>query len=228
MIRSLILSFVFVSCLISKVAMVQAQEFDMARIQQVIQENKALDTEKKTANMLIAYSEMMGYLSKDLVSDLASSVKQTLPEVVSLLKQTKGNNDPELIAALDGLKNQVAQLAQGANQNNGAIQGVSQQIVGFNKSKERFPSAQFVPTLDLMIKLTQEFAINYANYVAEMNAFIPQMDDVQARIARNSSKTDEKLQALTVAGSSIQKYSFDEIGIRFKSIQAVLTMMYKE
>lgn len=116
----------------------------------------------------------------------------------------------------------------GANQNNAAIQGISQQIVSLNKAKTRFPSAQFLPTLDLMIKLTQEFAVNNSNYVAEMNSFVAQMDDVQARIARNSSKTDEKLKQLTVSGSAIQKYSFDQIGDRFKSIQSVLKMMYQE
>lgn len=73
----------------------QAQEFDMVRIQQVIQDNRALDTEKKAANILIAYAEMMGYLSKDLVSGMASSVNEVLPQVVALLKEAKGNNDPE-------------------------------------------------------------------------------------------------------------------------------------
>lgn len=223
--KAIIASLIFSSAVMFTAHTAKA-EIDIVKIQQTLKDNTPMDTEQKVGNVLIAYSELMGYLSTDLVSPMADSLKSVLPEVDSLIDRAGTSRDPRVMAALDELRSGVAQVVEGTNSNNTAIQNLSAKVVDLNNAKQKFPDAQFVPTLDLMISLTQEFAVNHANFASDVNSYVKQIDDIKIQILI-SADTAEAMAKLAQTKQSVEKYSFTEIGDRFKSIETVLKMIYQ-
>ncbi|MFZ3230558.1 MAG: hypothetical protein WA160_10175 [Pseudobdellovibrio sp.] len=207
---------------------VNAEELDLVKIQNVIQANSAFDTEQKVANVLIAFSDLMGYLSTEITAPTSQEIKALLPQIQQAFDDAQGTSNYELISVINDLKTGVVTYVQALNGNNASIQAIAPKIVSLQKGREKYPNAAFVPTLDLLIKLTQEFAGNHANFTNDVNAYASKMDEVQALMASGSSKTSKKMDDLKQAGHSLEKYSFAEIGARYKSISTVLRMSYQE
>ena len=97
-----------------------------------------------------------------------------------------------------------------------------------NKAKIKFPDAQFIATLDLMINLTQEFVLDHNNFTAETNYYVTQMLKIHKLMSENSTITSGRLEELNSTKKAIEKHSFLEIGQRFKSINYVLKMIYEK
>lgn len=129
-----------------------------------MEENKDMSTELKGANMLIAYSELMAYLSGDMIAGMDESVRDILPQVEDLIQSNSGSTNSELQDAIAVLKSQVLELSAVTNNQNTAVQNLSKNVVSMKNLNTRFPNAKFAAQLDVMIKQTQEFAANYANY----------------------------------------------------------------
>lgn len=204
----------------------QARELDMEWVQKTLKENSPITTEINAVHIMIVYTELMSYLSTDLAHSMATDVKAQLPNIKYQINRARDSRDREVLELLEEIKSKLVVLVEGVNQNNAGVKNLAEQVLALNKSKEQFPEAKFVPTLDLLVNLTKEFSVDYENFTIELNRYVMQMTEIQKRIEKKSSKTAKSIEELAQTELSIEKHSFSEIGSRFQSIGSVLRMMY--